>query len=198
MKNLHLALTVIFLFGQALLPSGLKAAQWQLDPGHSAILFQVRHIFSITPGQFTDFTVDMTLDPATPEKGSIVFEVDAGSINTLNTKRDQHLRSGDFFKTSQYPKLSFRSTAITPMGKNKFRLKGELTLKGTTRTIEVELAYLGAKPNPFKPKVTVGGFETRFTINRLDFGVGSGKFYEMGVVDKDVEILISVEMFQVP
>ena len=175
-----------------------QAAQWELDAGHSSVMFETKHIFSAIRGQFTGIKAQMTFDPNQPTQGQIFFEVDTATINTLNTKRDQHLRSKDFFNTSRYPKMQFRSMAVIPLGNNNFQVKGRLTLKETTREMDVEMKFLGQAPNPFKPKQTVGGFEARFRINRLDFGVGTGKFYEMGVVDKDVEILISVEMFRAP
>ncbi|MFC1829751.1 YceI family protein, partial [Thermodesulfobacteriota bacterium] len=79
-------------------------------------------------------------------------------------------------------------------GGNKYILEGKMTVKDVTKDMRLKVVFLGEKENPFKKNKMVAGFETRFKINRLDFNVGNGKFYEMGVVDKDVEVLISLEV----
>ncbi|MBW2193267.1 MAG: YceI family protein [Deltaproteobacteria bacterium] len=132
-------------------------------------------------------------DPDSPEKSKFEFTVKVDSINTGIGKRDNHLRSDDFFAADKYPQMMFKSSRVTPAGKNKYILEGKMTVKDVTKDMRLEVVFLGQKENPFKKSKMVAGFETRFKINRLDFHVGSGKFYEMGVVDKDVEVLISLE-----
>ena len=191
MKKLIVCLILFFSFAPA------QAAQWQLDTGHSAVMFGIKHIFSQVRGQFTDMELDMEFDPENADKGQIAFTVKVASINTFIAKRDQHLRSPDFFDAAKYPTLSFISTSIQPLGNRQYQVNGLLTVKEITRELSVVLVYLGQKSNPFNPDQQVGGFETRFEINRLDYGVGNGKFYDMGVVDKTVEVLVSVEVFKI-
>ena len=187
---------ILIILAFCLMITPAHAAQWKLDPGHSAVMFGIKHIFSEVRGVFHDLELDMEFDPARPGLGRIAFTVKTKSVNTFNHKRDQHLRSPDFFHTSRFPRMDFVSNRITDLGNNRYQVNGELTVKGKTRDISVTLVYLGQTANPFNPAQQVAGFETRFEINRLDYGVGNGKFYEMGVVDKTVAVLVSVEVFK--
>jgi len=189
MKKLLYILLLLIVFGQA----PVMAKEWQVDPAHSGIMFDVKHIYSVTRGHFSDFSGNVYFDPDNPEKSKFEFTVKVDSINTGIGKRDNHLRSGDFFAADTYPKMMFKSSRVTAAGGNRYILEGKMTVKDVTKDMRLEFVFLGQKENPFKKNKMVAGFETRFTINRLDFHVGSGKFYDMGVVDKDVEVLISLE-----
>lgn len=170
-----------------------QAQAWEVDPHHSGVMFEIKHIYSAVRGQFTQFSGTIDFDPRAPEKGRFDFEVSVDSINTQIPKRDQHLRSPDFFAADRYPSMRFVSHRITPAGNNTYLLEGKMTIKDVTRDMQLEFTFLGERENPFKKNQIVGGFETRFTLDRLAFNVGSGKFFDMGVVDKSVHVLVSVE-----
>lgn len=172
------------------------AYEWEIDPAHSAIMFEIKHIYSVTRGQFTDFSGSVSFDPKSPEKSACEFVVQVDSINTRISKRDNHLRSGDFFAADDYPEMVFRSTKVTPAGEGQYVLEGKMTVRDVTRDMRLQFVFLGEKEHPLQKGKMVGGFETRFRIDRLAFNVGGGKFYEMGVVDKDVDVLISLEMLR--
>lgn len=190
MRRILFTLISLFLFGQTL----VMAQEWKIDQAHSSIMFEIKHIYSITRGHFSDFTGNISFDLDHPEKSRCEFAVKVDSINTSDGKRDNHLRSGDFFDSKKYPEMVFKSTRISHINGNKYLLEGKMTLKDVTRDMQMEVIYLGKKENPFDKKKMVAGFETRIKFNRLDFNVGNGQFYKMGVVGKEVDLLISLEM----
>ncbi len=190
MKKIIILTLAIVLFG--LNPA--LANEWQIDPAHSSINFGVKHIFSTVFGNFSDFSGQVFFNPEQLEKSKFDFTVKVDSINTDVSKRDNHLRSGDFFDAGKFPTMSFQSTGITHTGGNDYLLKGKMTIKDVTKDIEATLTYWGEKPNPFDDKQLVTGFETRFAIERLEYGVGNGKFLEMGVVGPTVDIFTSLEL----
>jgi polyisoprenoid-binding protein YceI len=170
------------------------AYEWQLDKGHSGIMFEVKHIYSTIRGNFDDFSGVVIFDPSQPEKSRADFSVKVDSIYTGIAKRDNHLRSDDFFASGTYPEMTFKSTRVTHVEGNRYAFEGQMTVKDVTRDMALQFIYLGQTESPFKKDQMVAGFETRFSIDRLEFNVGKGKFYEMGVVGKDVDVLISLEM----
>jgi len=174
--------------------SGAAANEWKLDLSHSNVLFDVRHIYSSVGGRFPDFTGKVFFDPAQPEKSSCEFVVKVDSIDTANGKRDNHLRADDFFAAKSHPKMTFKSKTVKPLSGNTYLLTGDMTIRDVTKEVEMEFTYLGQKEHPFKKGQIVAGFETRLTIDRLDYNVGNGKFYKMGVVGKEVNIFVSLEM----
>jgi polyisoprenoid-binding protein YceI len=170
-----------------------QAKEWELDANHSGIQFGVTHIFSTVFGNFSDFKGDIRFDPANPGTGRFDFTVHVTSVNTGNGKRDNHLRSPDFFDAKSYPVMRFVSSKITHKDGNTYVVTGEMTLKSTTKVMDIPFVFHGTAPSPFDKSKEVAGFDTEFTLDRLAFGVGSGKFYDMGVVGKDVKVTISVE-----
>ena len=185
---------IVFLALMIIAPGQALSNEWKMDGSHSGVMFDIKHIYSTVRGQFTDFSGSVFFDPDNPEKSRCEFVVKTDSINTQIGKRDNHLRSGDFFDTKKYPEMVFKSSRVTPTGDNRYTLEGKMTIKGVTKEMRLEFVFLGQKEKPGKKNIMVAGFETRFTVDRLAFNVGGGKFYEMGVVDKDVDVLISLEM----
>lgn len=172
------------------------AYEWALDPVHTGFLFEVKHIYSTVRGQFMDFSGDVFFNPANLNKSRFNFEVKVDSINTNQEFRDVHLRSGDFLETGKFPLMTYKSSRISHAGGNRYTVEGELTIKDVTKKIPLEFVYWGERENPLQKKKMVTGLDARLTINRFDYHVGSGKFYEMGVVGKDVDILITLEMLR--
>jgi len=192
MKRIILIVLSLILLGQA----QLMAHEWKVDPVHTGILFEIKHVYSIVRGHFSNFTGDVFFDPDNLEKSRFDFVVKVGSINTNTGKRDNHLRSNDFFAASKYSTMMFKSSRVSHTNGNKYILEGKMTIKDVTKDMVLEFIYWGQKENPFKKNQMVAGFDTRFKINRLDFHVGDGKFYKMGVVGKDVDILITLEVLR--
>ena len=190
MRKHILIIFFLLLMGQ----TQVMAHEWKTDLVHSGILFEVKHIYSTTRGYFSDFSGDIFFDPDNLAKSKFDFVVHVNSINTGNEKRDNHLRSNDFFAASKYPEITFKSTRVSHIGGNKYLLEGKMTLKDVTKEIAMEFIYWGQKENPFNRGKVVAGFDARFTIDRLSYHVGDGKLYKMGVVGKDVDILITLEV----
>jgi polyisoprenoid-binding protein YceI len=143
-----------------------------------------------------DFTGDVYFDPANLTKSKFDFVIKVNSIDTKIGKRDTHLRSPDFFDASKYPLMTYKSSKVLYAGANKYIVEGKLTIKDVTRDLPLEFVYHGQKDNPVKPGQTVAGLDARLTLDRLEYNVGDGKFYKMGVVGKDVDIMITLEMLR--
>lgn len=190
LKITALALVFIFMAGQVF----AAPLQWKVDPGHSSIYFGIKHIFSTVHGFFETFEGTTYFDPDTPGNSRFDFTVKVKSVNTLNRKRDGHLRSDDFFGAADYPDMTFKSTRIVAAGGNRYMAEGRLTVKDVTRPVKIPFTFFGVQDNPFNPKEAVAGFEGRFTIDRLAYKVGNGKFLKMGVVGQTVDIVVSMEM----
>ena len=191
MKARHLIVPILLLI-MTTSAQGEPSA-WTLDTAHSGVYFDARHIFATVRGHFESYEALINIDPEEMTHSSCEFTVQAKSITTFNRKRDTHLRSAELLDTGKYPTLTFKSTQISARGDNLYTIEGNLTMHGVTRKISAPFVFHGIKPNPFKASQMVAGFTTQFTINRLDFHVGDGKFYTMGVMDKAVDITLSIE-----
>ena len=177
-------------------PFQAAAQQWKLDAVHTNFYFEIRHTYAAVRGQFGDFTGDVYFDPASLEKSSFTFIIRVDSVDTKVGKRDTHLRSPDFFDAAQYPLMTFKSSRVTHGCGNKYIAEGTLTIKDVSRDLALELEYHGQKENPLKQGEIVAGLDARLTIDRLEYNVGGGKFYKMGVVGKDVDILFTLELLR--
>ncbi|SDQ66887.1 YceI family protein [Flagellimonas zhangzhouensis] len=167
------------------------ATIWKLDPTHSEITFKVKHLMiSNVKGEFTTF--DAIIDGEKFEDSTITATIDAGSVFTNNTDRDGHLKSADFFEVEKYPELTFKSTAITKED-DDFVMTGELTIKGTTKTIELDVEFGGYMTDPYGNNKA--GFSIEGKINRKDFGLNWNAALETGgvLVSDDVKIAAEVQ-----
>jgi polyisoprenoid-binding protein YceI len=190
MKNLFRFLIIFIMFFYS---SIAMANQWNVDHDHSEIRFKVKHIHATVSGQFTAFKGEIFFDPANLDKAKFDFTVKVKTINTNNGKRDNHLRSKDFFNVEKFPVMNFESSKITRIKDNLYSLEGMMTIKDVTKRMKLEFQYFEPQQHPFDKKKLVAGFKTLFVIPRLDFHVGDGKFLKMGVVGKDVDVEISME-----
>ena len=192
MKKILLLLLFLLLMGVG---QGF-AQQWQLDPVHTNFYFEVKHTYAAVRGQFTEFTGDVSFDPDNPAKSKFDFVIKVDSVDTKVGKRDTHLRSPDFFDAGKYPVITFTSSRVSSAGENTYIVEGTLTIKDVSKDLALEFIYHGQKVNPLKPGETVAGLDSRLTLDRLQYHVGDGKFYNMGVVGKDVDILLTLEMLR--
>ncbi|MBS3780422.1 MAG: YceI family protein [Desulfovermiculus sp.] len=177
-------------------PSPAQAQEWQIDTNHSNIYFEVRHTFVPVRGLFEDFSGTVDFDAENLKVDSINFQVQVDSINTNITKRDNHLRSDDFFGARNFPQMTFSSSQIRELENGHYVALGQLTMKDVSKEVEVAFDYLGTKDNPLQKGQKVAGFEAEFSINRLDYKVGSGRFARMGVVGEEVHILVALELLK--
>jgi polyisoprenoid-binding protein YceI len=171
----------------------LAADTYTFDKAHTTVLFQVRHIVTNVTGKFKDFEGQILVDKANPPASSVDFTIQAASIDTNEPKRDEHLRSADFFDVANNPKLTFKSTAIKATGKDSYAVTGELTMRGVTKTVTLAVAYLGEGKDPWGNEKV--GFEVTGVVNRQDFKINWNKTLDTGgvLVADEVKIQIAVE-----
>lgn len=142
---------------------------WDLDPAHTQVSFAARHAMVATVrGQFRDFTGVLRLDGQDPAKSSAEVTIQTASIDTGVEQRDEHLRSGDFLESEKYPTITFKSNRAEADG-DEYTLSGDLTIKDTTRPVELTVEYNGTATDPYGN--LRAGFEGSATINRKDWGL---------------------------
>jgi polyisoprenoid-binding protein YceI len=181
-----------------LLPALAPASVWQIDPEHSSIQFKVRHLMvSNVKGVFSKVRGVVEIDDRDSTRMKADVTIDTASIDTKVAKRDEHLRSADFFDVAKYPSMTFVSKRVVKEGDGRLRMVGDLTLRGVTR--EVTLAVEGPSPEAKDPWGNIRrGASASAKINRKDFGLTWNKALETGgvVVGDDVMIEIEVELIK--
>lgn len=172
---------------------------WTIDPAHSRIEFLVRHMMiSKVRGVFEKFSGTVALDEENPENTTVDVEIDASSINTREERRDAHLRSADFFDVENYPTLNFRSKKVERLGENTARLIGDLTIRGVTREVVLDVVFNGMAMAPWGQESA--GFTAHTTINRKDWNLTWNQALETGgvLVGDEIEINIELELIKQP
>jgi len=184
------ALTLPLLFAVALSgATAASAATYQVDPVHSLVQFRARHFgVSNVYGRFNTFKASVVYDEANPAAGGFELEVQTDSVDTGNTRRDDHLRSPDFFNVKQFPVLTFKSTSVKPLGEGRFEITGDLTILGKTRPVTAEVVLIGTGKHP-RSNAPMVGFETELTIKRSDFGME----FMIGPLGDEVGVRVAVE-----
>ena len=169
------------------------ATTYKIDPAHSEVFFQVRHLVTKVRGRFSDFEGTITYDEAQPEQSSVTFSIKTSSIDTNVADRDTHLRSADFFSAEEHPTLTFRSKKITKTDGESFDVVGDLTMRGTTKEIHLPVSFLGHATDPWGGKRV--GFEAETTVNRKDFGLNWNAALETGgfLVGDEVRVNLSIQ-----
>lgn len=189
-------LTGIFAAAALSVPALAGAADWKIDSSHTNAHFKVRHMMvSSVRGEFGTTSGTVQFDPKAPEKTVIDAVIDASTINTREAKRDDHLRSPDFFDVANHPNLTFKSKKTKAKGKGKYEVTGDLTIRGVTK--EVKLAVEGLDKEVKNPwGQTLVGAVAKTKINRKDFGLTWNQALETGglLVGEEVEITIDVEL----
>jgi len=171
----------------------LAAETYTFDKGHTTVGFQVRHIVTNVGGRFRDFAGTIQIDRAKPENSSVEFTIQAASIDTSEAKRDEHLKSPDFFDVANHPTITFKSTAVKPTGKDTYAVTGDFTMRGVTKQITLPVTVLGEAKDPWGNEKI--GFETGTTINRKEYGINWSKTLDNGglLVGDEVKVQIAVE-----
>lgn len=177
------------------LPATLTAGTWNLDAAHTEVGFTVRHAgISKVRGSFTETEGKLTIG-ADADSCAVEVKIATASVNTRNQGRDDHLRSGDFFDSEQFPEMVFASTSVAAKG-DEAVIKGNLTIKDVTREVELEAEFNGAGTDPFGAARI--GFSAETTINRKDFGLTWNAAMETGglLVGDKIKIQIEAEFVQ--
>ena len=164
------------------------AETYKLDPDHTSIIFRLKHLgVAYVYGRFSGPTGSFVFDESSPAKSSIEIQVDAKNVDTAVAKRDNHLKSPDFFDAGEHPLIKFKSTSVKKSGPDSYEVSGNLTLLGKTQPVTVKALQTGNGKDPWGNFRQ--GFETSFTIKRSDFGMN----FMMGAAADEVLLTVSVE-----
>jgi polyisoprenoid-binding protein YceI len=172
-----------------------EVGTWAIDASHASFDFVARHLMVKVRGQFPDVSGEVHIAEV-PEESSLAVEIDASTIDTRDADRDAHLRSSDFFGVEDHPTISFRSTAVRPgEGGSKWKVDGDLTTKGVTRPVTVEVEFLGSAIDPWgNQRIGFSGVVPE--VNREDWGLTWNVALEMGgfLLSKSVRLEIEAEL----
>jgi polyisoprenoid-binding protein YceI len=169
---------------------------WQLDPFHTQVEFSAKHLGMMTVrGHFAEVTATGEIHPEQPERSTVEATINTASIRTHNEQRDNDLRSSNFLEVDKYPTITFRSTRIEPAGPDRYTLTGDLSIKGNTRPVTLNVVRYGEFNDPMMGHRI--GYAAEGRINRKDFGMHfemmlDGRF----VVSNDVQITIEGEIVE--
>lgn len=169
---------------------------WALDPAHSVIEFSAKHMMITTvKGRFADVKGTITVDARTPDNSHVEAEIAASSIDTRTEQRDQHLKSADFLDVEKYPTITFRSTKVQgayAREGDKFKVAGDLTIRGKTISVTLDCVYDGRGKDPWGGERVAFSAETR--IDRREWGLMWNQALEAGGILVSNEVRINIEV----
>jgi len=168
---------------------------WTFDKAHTRLEFVARHMLSKVRGRFTEFDGTVTIAER-PEDSHVEVEMQAASLTTDTSMRDDHLRSDDFLEVETHPTLTFRSKALRPTGENTFQLVGDLTIKGISREVVLDAEFNGWGPGMTPDRPPLAAFSARTEIDRHDWDMTWNFTVETGgfLVSRKVQIEIETEL----
>lgn len=172
----------------------MATSKWAIDPTHSEIQFKVKHLVITTvTGRFNEFSGSVEAGDDF-ENFDVTFEANIASIDTNNEQRDGHLKSGDFFDAENFPKATFVGKKSSQSNSEKFELAGDLTIKGITKQLTLNVEFEGIATDPYGQ--VKAGFEVFGKINRHDFGLTWSAFTEAGgaVVSDEIKLHANVQL----
>ncbi len=192
MKN-KIWMTIVF---AVLFATSAQAATYQLDKEHTSVSFKIRHLLSWVPGTLNNFEGTLTYDPDKPETWKVDVTIQADSIDTRNDKRDTHLRSKDFFEVETYPVITFKSTGVTDVTPQGFKLAGILTMHGAEQPVVLDVESHGVGQDPWGN--VRAGFTATGEIQRKDFNINWNETLDNGgvLLGEEVKIILEVEGLQ--
>jgi len=191
MKSKRLLFPLAIAIGLVVAPSNQAGELFKFDPTHSTITFKVRHLLGTAKGKFTKFSGTIEVDREQAEKSSVSATIKAASIDTENAKRDEHLRTADFFDVRKYPEITFKSRSVKKTGPNAGEIAGDLTMHGVTRAITLSVQLLG-DPEAASRNSTTRWRAITEPLKRSDFGVGEGAGGNW-MIGNDVAVEIEIE-----
>lgn len=171
---------------------------WQIDSSHSHINFTARHMMiSKVRGSFESFSGTVNFNEENPVNSTVEIAVDLSSINTRDAQRDGHLKSPDFFDVESHPTMRFVSTRVEQIDENNGRLIGDLTIKGVTHEVALDVEYAGVAKSPWGTQSA--GFSATGSLNRKDWGLNWNQALETGgvLVGEKISIEIELELVKV-
>ncbi len=174
-----------------------KSTIWVIDPMHSEVLFKIKHlVISTVTGSFRKFEGKVITEGEGFDNAKVNFTIDVKSIDTNQDQRDGHLQSGDFFSADLYPEIIFESTSFVKTSGNDYKMVGNLTLKGVTKPIELNVEYGGSENDGHGN--AKHGFEVTGIINRKEFGMTWNKLTDTGGLGlgEDIKLIANIQVAQ--
>ncbi len=166
---------------------------YEVDPVHSNVEFKIRHLVGYVTGHFRVYSGTVDFDPQDLTRSSVRFSIRAASIDTANGKRDDDLRSPNFFDVQKFPEITFKSKSISKGSGNTYKVTGDFTLHGVTKEITLPVEFLGTVKDPWGNERA--GFSTSLTLNRKDYGIVWNQTLDAGglMLGDDVQITVALE-----
>ena len=168
--------------------------KWSIDPMHSEVQFKIKHlVISTVTGSFKKFEGDIITDGEDFNDANVNFAMDVKSIDTNQPKRDEHLRSGDFFDVETYPQIRFNSTSFVKSG-DDYKMAGNLTMKGITKPVQLDVEYGGSQKD--MEGNLKHGFEVTGKINRKEFDMTYNALTETGglALGEDIKLIANIQI----
>jgi polyisoprenoid-binding protein YceI len=187
MRNILLAAAAL-----AVLTTAARAADYEIDPAHTQIGFKAKHVVGKVPGRFTKFSGSFAYDAKNPKAWKAEATIDAASINTDVEGRDKHLRSDAFFDVEKCPTLSFKSTKVSDVKGDRFKLHGDLTMHCVTKPVALDVEVNGTGKDPWGNESA--SFSATTTVNRMDWGISWNKALDAGgvLVGEKIDLILEV------
>jgi polyisoprenoid-binding protein YceI len=192
-----LLLSILLLAGSAVFAADKGETKWTIDVSHSSIQFTVSHmVISEVTGRFQDFSGNIVTTNPDFSGALVNVNIKAASITTSNEKRDEHLKSADFFDVEKFPEASFVSKSMTKTGDGTYQIAGTLTMHGVAKDVVLDAKFKGSAKSPWGQNVVA--FKASTKINREDWGLKWNKALEAGgfLVGQEVELTLTVELVQ--
>lgn len=197
MKSLRVSLASLALIAVSASLVSAAPVAYKIDRSHSEVGFKVRHFFSKTPGRFNEYDGTILLDDKNLANSSVEVNIQSASIYTANERRDNHLKSDDFFAAEKHPTITFKSTKVVPGEGNAFQIHGDLTMRGITKPVVLDAEMLGVGTLAIggNSRGTRAGFEATTTVNRKDWEIVWNQTLDQGgtMLDDKVTIELHVE-----
>jgi polyisoprenoid-binding protein YceI len=190
MKRLTFALFAIFV----VMAFTSAQSEWKLDKTHSSITFTVRHmVISNVTGSFKDFTITLKSAKDDFSDATVQSTIKVGSLNTDNDRRDNHLRSDDFFNAEKYPEINFKSTSFEKLSDTKYKITGDMTIRDVTKNVTFDTVLNGTLKTT---RGVLSAWKATTTINRFDYNLKWNKTIETGglIAGQDVIITLNLEL----
>lgn len=189
-----LGITLLLTVIGAISVNAQEATMWEIDKAHTSVNFSVNHFFSAVTGSFTNFEGNIHFNPNNLKDSKAEFSVVISSVNTDDRKRDKHLQSEDFFDAKTYPKMTFTSTKFEKQSDKNFLIYGKITIKDKTKDVIFPMKITGEMEHPMMKGTIILGMVIETTLDRTDYGVGTGDWAATMVVGDEVKIHIPMEL----
>lgn len=171
----------------------VEVPKWNVDKVHSTVSFKINHFFTPVTGRFSEFDIDFVFDPNDLAGSKVKVVIKVNSVNTGNEKRDNDLRSDNFFGSKTYPEMIYESEKIERTDENEYLMHGKLTIKETTKDVAIPFTVLGTMDHPRRKGVEIMSVKSELKINRNEYGVGTGDWIRTNVVGDEITIQIFIE-----